>query len=259
MKTSIMDKRPVIVHFHLFKNAGTSVDKILKNNFEGRWVEIEGPNGRKLETENLVSYIKKNPEVSAISSHTAVVKVPILESVKILPIVFFRHPIDRIRSAYDFERTQDATTPGAIKAKEGDFEHYMNWRLTTQNPWQVSDFHSMRLKDYFDFTPQKRRELFLPRAKEAVDDLPFVGLVDRFGASMSKFESLIKVDFPKFVAENVHENISSSKSQGLNSALEGFRSRIGNQLYEKLLDINREDMMLYDYVKLKYDRNFLKG
>ena len=167
-----MSKRPVIVHFHLFKNAGTSVDKILQENFGERWIEIEGPNNRKLDPEDLIAFIRDNPQYDAISSHTAVVTVQEYEDIEIIPIFLLRHPIDRIRSAYDFERKQDAQTPGSIKAKEGDFNYYMDWRLSTPSPWQVSEFHAFRLKDFHDFTPAKQTQLFLPRAQKALDALP---------------------------------------------------------------------------------------
>ena len=102
-----MSKRPVIVHFHLFKNAGTSVDRILQRNFGDRWIEIEGPNNKKLTQDALIDFIRGNPQYDAISSHTAVVSVPQYDDIEIIPIFFYRHPIDRIRSAYDFERKQD--------------------------------------------------------------------------------------------------------------------------------------------------------
>ena len=78
-----------------------------------------------------------------------------------------RHPLARIRSAYDFEKKQDVQTPGAIKAKEGDFQFYMDWRMSTPTPWQVSNFHAFRLKDFHTFTPAKQTQLFLERALKA--------------------------------------------------------------------------------------------
>jgi hypothetical protein len=36
-------ERTIILHYHLFKNAGTSVDAILKRNFGDKWVTSEFP------------------------------------------------------------------------------------------------------------------------------------------------------------------------------------------------------------------------
>lgn len=248
-----MSKRPVIVHFHLFKNAGTSVDTILERNFGERWIEIEGPNNRKLDPEDLIAFIRDNPQYEAISSHTAVVSVPEYEDVEIIPIFFYRHPIDRIRSAYDFERKQDAQTPGSIKAKEGDFKYYMDWRLTTPNPWQVSEFHAFRLKDFHTFTPNKQLQLFESRARAALEALPVVGLVETFDDSMLQFQALIQNHFPDFKAMNVHANVTAEK-HNVEANVAKFAERIGGDIYQKLLSINEMDLALYKAVKSRLSR-----
>ena len=245
-----MSKRPVIVHFHLFKNAGTSVDRILETNFgPGGWAEIEGPNSKKLEPRALLDFIRKNPDLKAVSSHTAVVSVPEAEDIEILPILLLRHPIDRIRSAYDFERKQDATTPGALKAKEGDFVDYMEWRLSSPAPWQVSNFHVMRLKDYESFTPAKLTDRLLPQAKKAVDGLPVIGFVEDFDQSMQRFEEFIKRYFPDFRVEDVRENMTVKHNSTLEENLESFKERIGKSAYEKLVSVNASDFELYRYAR----------
>lgn len=247
-----MSKRPVIVHFHLFKNAGTSIDKVLKDNFKDRWVEIEGAGGGKLDTYELVDYIRHNPKYDAISSHTAVLSVPSLDDINILPIVFMRHPIDRIRSAYSFERRQNTQTLGAIKAKEGNFEHYMRWRLSTSTPWQVSDFHAFRLKDFYSHVPAKQRSLFLPAAMATIDALPIVGRVEEFDVSMKLFENYLKPHFSDFIAESAHENRSCQSTTNLSQNLKNFEDRIGNDVYQRLLEINEDDMTLHKYVKTRF-------
>jgi len=248
----LMSKRPVIVHFHLFKNAGTSVDTVLKNNFGGRWIEIEGAADRKLTPEALTEFIEANPQFDAISSHTAIVSLPVMENAKIIPIFFFRHPLDRIRSAYDFERKQDAQTPGAIKAKEGDFESYMDWRMSTSTPWQVSEFHAFRLKDFHEFTPAKQRQLFLPRAKKALDSIPVVGLVENFDESMTRLETYIRGFFPGFEGESVHANRTVDRALELSENVNKFRDRIGSDVFSKLLENNAVDLELYNYVKSEF-------
>ena len=247
-----MSNRPVIVHFHLFKNAGTSVDTVIQKNFGERWIEIEGPGGRKLTSEALAEFIVANPQYDAISSHTAIVSLPEIEGVEIIPIFFFRHPIDRIRSAYDFERKQDAQTPGAVKAKEGDFEFYMDWRMSTPTPWQVAEFHAFRLKDFHDFTPAKQLQLFLPRAKKALDSIPNVGLVERFDESMARIEVAIQKHFPHFVAESVHANTTADRTLKVSENVDKFKDRIGADVFEKLVENNAMDLELYEYVKTKF-------
>ncbi len=246
-----MSKRPVIVHFHLFKNAGTSVDRILQRNFGNRWIEIEGPNNKKLTPDALIDFVRENPQYDAISSHTAVVSVPIYEDIEIVPIFFYRHPIDRIRSAYDFERKQDSQTPGSIKAKEGDFRYYLDWRLTTPNPWPIKDFHTFRLKDFHDFTPAKQTHLFEPRARAAINALPVIGLVENFDKSMLDFQDFIRPYFSHFEAISVHANVTS-KGRSVRENIERFADRIGKETFQLLLELNKVDLDLYEMVKSNY-------
>ena len=243
-----MSKRKIIVHYHLFKNAGTSVDEILKDNFGEFWAEIEGPNNRKLDPEPLLDYIRENPELKAVSSHTAVVSIPETEDIEIIPIFFMRHPLARIRSAYDFEKKQDVQTPGAIKAKEGDFQFYMDWRMSTPTPWQVSNFHAFRLKDFHTFTPAKQTQLFLERALKAIEALPVIGLVEDFDRSMEDFAALIRPTFPEFKTFSVVANTTSNPSMSLAGKLKAFEDKIGTEAYQKLLEINAIDFELYNMV-----------
>ena len=45
----------------------------------------------------MVEFIRSNPHLRAISSHTALLPVPQIDGIEIFPIIFVRHPIDRLR------------------------------------------------------------------------------------------------------------------------------------------------------------------
>jgi len=100
-----MTVRSVIIHYHLFKNAGTSIDHILKTHFAKRWTELEQEDEQPRPVE-VLTYLRQQSQIQAISSHTAQLPVPIHPDIAFFPIVFVRHPLDRIASAYSFERKQ---------------------------------------------------------------------------------------------------------------------------------------------------------
>jgi len=68
--------RSVVLHYHLFKNAGSSVDEMLRQNFPGRWItqEFNLPPGERAQA--LLAFVQQNPQVDAISSHSALLPVP---------------------------------------------------------------------------------------------------------------------------------------------------------------------------------------
>ncbi len=246
-----MAERSVIIHYHLFKNAGSSVDAILQRNFGDAWIEIEGPDGKKLKKDMMEDFIKNNPDKKAISSHTAEISLPEVSGVKIIPIVFMRHPIDRIRSAYDFERVQESDSPGSKAAKAGDFSHYMSWRLSTPMMTQIVNFHAVRLKDFRKFTTNRETQNFRPRALYALKNLPVVGLVERFEESMVKYQNLIKSDFPEFELFDAQANVMSDPQKSLDAKLKAFEEKIGRHPYLNLMQLNAIDMELYHFVKDK--------
>lgn len=246
-----MADRNVIIHYHLFKNAGSSVDTILQHNFGDAWVEIEGPDRKVLTSAMMRDYIINNTEKKAISSHSAVIALPKICGVNIFPILFYRHPIDRIRSAYDFERVQTVETPSARVAKEGDFNQYLAWRLASPTMSQISNFHMMRLKDFKGPVKNTQPQLFRRRAIQALKALPFVGLVERFDESMTEFEKLIHPFFPEFEAISAKSNMLSDPKAAIDVKLKAFEQKIGQNTYFNLLKLNATDLELYDFVKYK--------
>lgn len=244
-----MADRAVIIHYHIFKNAGSSVDAILEHNFKDEWVEIEGPNNKKLTPEMMASFIQENPHIKAISSHTAQVTLPTVPGVDIIPIFFFRHPVDRIQSAYNFERKQVSDLPGPKKAKEGDFAHYMAWRLSSPSMNQIVNFQALRLKDFKEETYNREVHLIRPRAMTALRQLPFVGLVERFDESMEKFAELIRPYFPNFELITAHTNTTNDPNLTVKAKLDSFEQKIGRPTFINLTQLNTIDMELYHFVR----------
>ena len=250
--------RPVILHFHLFKNAGTSVDAALKQNFDQGWAQIESQDLRQLGSDSLVEFVRANPHIKAISTHTAAVKIPVQADLKFIPICFVRHPIDRIRSAYDFEKQQTAPTPSALQAKKGTFRDYMNWYLASPPARQVSDFHAFHFKDFHVVTPETNRELVEMHAVKAVHDMPWLGLVEQFDKSLEMFVQRIKQDFPGFNRVHVRANRTTKSDAKLQDSLTDFRSRIGEATYRELQELNAIDFQLYEIVKQRFSDDVLK-
>lgn len=90
-------KKVIIFHFHLFKNAGTSVDELLRRNFGDRYTAKEfnfHPYQKNIQ--NVINWIKEEKDKIAFSSHTARLFKPGLlekEGLKFIPIIFVRHII----------------------------------------------------------------------------------------------------------------------------------------------------------------------
>jgi hypothetical protein len=74
------ESRALIIHYHIFKNAGTSVDFALSESFGDKWTTFEGKDACDLLTSaQLARFIDEDPDLKAISSHLARPPFPLLE------------------------------------------------------------------------------------------------------------------------------------------------------------------------------------
>ena len=131
---------PLLIHYHIFKNAGTSFTWALKHELgEGfRAFDTPSPKGF-VSSRDLTALAHQHPDVFAISSHQAAPPAPKIRGREVLSSILIRDPIARIRSIHSFERRQQVATPGAIKAKELSFREYVEWRLET-SPTSLCNF-----------------------------------------------------------------------------------------------------------------------
>ena len=235
--------RKVILHYHLFKNAGTSLDAAFKENFKGdEWVTAEFPAQPAKNREMVKQWIIDNPQAKCFSSHSAMLPPPKIDGVKVLPVIFLRHPIDRIASAYEFEKKQGGDGFGAVLARNTDFKGYVETRLAISNDRQCRNFHMQRLASMFG---EKEGDEFT-RAKMALKKLPFVGLVENFSGSLERLEVWLKSEgFNDVQIKPVEKNVSRMISQSLDEKMKLIKASLGIDVWMKLLMANKEDAELH--------------
>jgi hypothetical protein len=237
--------RKVLIHYHLFKNAGTSVDAILRRNFGPRWISTEfPPRGQADHQQAVRRLILDNPNLTALSSHTLTLPVPEIEGVEIFPILFVRHPLDRLKSAYEFERQQEAVTVGSELAKGRDFAGYIKARLAVPGDRACRDFQVYRLAMAVPAAEGTERE----RALMALDRLPFVGLVEAFGASVAALQERVRALVPGFEAFESWENSGRAQERSLVERIEAIRSELGD-CFAEAVEANGGDLTLYELVR----------
>ena len=247
---SVVTPRPVVIHYHLFKNAGSSIDRALKENFGVTWAETESDH--RLQPALVAEFLSENPWVSALSSHTATLPLPSVDGIDILPIVMLRHPVDRIRSVYEFERRQDVDGIGANTAKGMTMKAFVAWRLDR--------FTEMKDRSFVNFQVERMalgsdEGSELERAQATIARLPFVGVVEAFDQSLERLEVLMRERFPKVRLHAYRQNVSPSAKGMLDEKLSAFRGHIGDDLFERLLEANHEDMVIWEAARESYQQD----
>ena len=222
--------RSVILHYHLFKNAGTSLDRVLQRNFGTAWRDREFALSTDGNTPQVAQWIRETPEAIAFSSHTAIGALPVLADIRLFTILFLRDPIDRIVSAYTFERNQKSDSAGAVLAKTTDLAGYVRARLAVPGDRQCLNFQTHRLAA---LVPGPAPEL--DRARQALRRISFAGLVDHFEASGRALETQLQKSWPAFRFFEVHANRASQREA---------RNTIDPDLHELLRRNNTDDLAI---------------
>ena len=114
--------RTVIVHYHIYKNAGTSFDHVLQHNFGDRVELFDGPYPFfTIDQEQLDRIILRRPAAVAFSSHQVILPAPSSLDYRTLSAIFVRNPFLRIASIYRFKRgpeTVDGVPIGLLPAED---------------------------------------------------------------------------------------------------------------------------------------------
>ena len=246
--------KTIIAHYHLFKNAGTSVDTILKQNFGSAWQEVEFKKiPQKFNYRLLEGWLGRHREISAFSSHTAMFPLPSLVNTTFIPIVFLRHPIDRLWSVYKFERKHKKVLNHSIEiAQKYDFAGYLNYHLERRGDRSCRNFQTYR----FSFLDNGSSLSELERALKGLNSLPIVGIVEEFDRSMQYYAEAIAKHYPSFQAKSVRRNTTSDRNLTLAEKLDLIKTSLDTTTYQRLLDANQDDLILHEtaWKKLLSDR-----
>lgn len=249
-------KRVVIIHDHLFKNAGSTIDWILKKNFGKNFIDHRDDEEMKKGPEYLKTYIGRHKNIQAISSHHFSPPLPELQDVRFVLIKMFRNPIERVLSIYNFEKKQrPARSAGACYASTHDFQDYVDWRLSDRAGAVMRNFHVRRLLERRYRKNQITDELYA-MALENLEKVELIGLVEQFDDSMLLFEDKLSLYFNnldfKYIAQNVNKKGRVKGESGESQV----RSMLSDSLYERLLEENAYDTMLMTRVQELFAQRF---
>lgn len=244
----LSQKRPLLIHYHIYKNAGTSFEWTLEKSFDGRFrrYDCERP-GDVLSQKNITRYVKSASKIEVISSHQATLPPPKIAGREVISSILIRDPIARIRSIYAFERRQQINTPGAIKAKELDFKGYVEWRLAT-SPATLCNFQvhfCSRSKGVDSNSLDSAAKL--RKAINNLDQVDIVGTVARYNEWLALVQVVLSEKFPGISLAVTRQNATELNRETVTEAniLDNLVREVGHTLADHLLQANELDMSLH--------------
>lgn len=244
--------RRVLLHVHLFKNAGTSIERGLETFFGETWKAYDRREAEHTVTsDDLRSFLDSQPALRAVSSHQ--VRPPFNGDARIAldPLVFLRHPIDRIRSAYEFERGQRAETPSSQAAATMSLAGWINFHTERSSSqcanFQVLALSSLRRPDG-GIVRAETIHAHYASARLLLSRLPVVGLVENYDWSCGAVSRAYSNWYPGLQLAPVHAN-AANQGTDLHERLEQVRRSLGVERYLRLEADNHADFKLWRWVQ----------
>jgi GT2 family glycosyltransferase len=241
--SAIAGPRPVIVHCHLFKNAGSTLDWSLQRNFGPSFIDHRDDDNMRRGAEFLGPFIANHPDLIAISSHHVRLPLPKSEDFQTIPIMALRHPIERARSVYEFERRQESDTPGAQAAKSLSFADYVRWRMNPDVAPTIRNFQCSFCTSQFDITIGEKQYL---ESVALLTEIPALVIVERYDESMLLLEHYLDGYFPGIDLAYVRQNATPGRVGGLEDRVDAVIRELGPELGQAFQEQNHWDMKLYN-------------
>lgn len=229
------------MHCHIFKNAGTSLIESFRKAFQHNAIELEPEDPDDYLSEDLIAVaLKKNPDLVFISSHR--LKLPLPTNIgnrKIIPIIFFRDPIDRLGSVYRFEKKETRPTVYSALAKASSMPAFFETIMDVGFDVIVSNVHA----DFCSISSSSELE----KVKKYLSKNALVGLVEDYHFSLALIEKKVKQYFPDKSLIPFQENVTRGK-QALISNCRSTIDELGQSLAEIIIKKNYYDYKLYQFV-----------
>jgi hypothetical protein len=240
--------RFVLLHYHFFKNAGSTIEEILANSFFENYARLDTEDfDGALGQQELISYLNRYPRMKAVSSHQFRYPVPRERGFIFFDLCFLRDPIDRIRSMYDYFRQKPVPgEPASELAREQSIGGFIAG-LVKDHAYRVSNVQVNMLANGIVNDPPVEADLI--RATEVMLKTSFLGVVDCFQESLIAGQHFLRQVFPNLALAQQAANVSGATT-------EKFRQACDVDVFAELVRLNALDSELVNRARAEVRRRF---
>jgi len=237
-------KRFLIVHYHIFKNGGSTITSILEREFRDDFATVHGPaDVSVLDAASLADFLAEHASIQAISSHHLRYPKPVLPNTIIFDCCFLRHPLDRLQSLYTYFQKIVADDPLCRLAKQESSRSFF-MKLLDSAPHLISNVQVTMLALGGAFTrPADSPDVEV--ASDAVRKMALPGLVEKFDESLVAAEYFLKPAFPRLRLDYLPQNVSRPWGGSPSDRQEWLKHSWGPDLYATLGKLNECDLELW--------------
>lgn len=254
--------RKVICHYHIYKNSGTSFDRILCESFGARHLSFDGPFPFfTIDQEQLDRIITRKTDAVAFSSHQIQLPAPVAPTYQVIPVVFLRHPLLRIASVWRFKRRAEDGTTTARLARSHDFADWLAACFADRTEIaQVSNAQTRSLAAAFRARAAMQRhpdriEYDLERAMANLAQVDCIGRTEHFAADVARIADRLAAEgLPLRIPGDVHENATDAAPGPVSQRLDQLLDPLPAPLRTQFVAANAQDQALYDLATARLAR-----
>ncbi|MGI9600833.1 MAG: hypothetical protein ACR2QE_03040 [Acidimicrobiales bacterium] len=251
----------MILHIHLFKNAGTSIERVLRDNFGEGWKAFDKDElGASVTDDDVAAMRAAEPGMVALSTHQFT--PPLGDSIPggVYPLLALRSPLTRLRSVYEFDRKRGPVTPAAEIAGANEFPEYVDEMIRLNHP-AVINAQVRQLSGAKRMRAEGKKvppvEELMHQAWDFVSSLPYVGLVEAFDDARAAWQRDIQQFWPDFTFFAARENVTKAAVASMVEENKNLRKVLGNKRAMAFNMANAPEWKLYHRAASKHGASVL--
>ncbi len=243
--------RHILLHGHIFKNAGSTLDWSLRRCFGPAFCEHRDDAAMRKAPQQALTSALADDALVALSSHNLPSPPPEMPGLCFHSVYLLRDPVERVLSVYAFERAQQAETPGAQAARRMNLQDYVAWRLRDSERPVIRNFQTRFLAGgAVRHNGDPLSAGAVASARQRLVEGAQVGLVERYDESMVLLEAALHPVFPHIDLACVPQNVTRGAARGGAP----LREQLG-ALWQEVVAHNAHDLALYSLADELLDRS----
>lgn len=235
-----MQTKVILIHHHIFKNAGNSFNYALNQYFKNTFFKFDLPKSQIVTRKDIKQFILEHPQALAISSHHACMPTPKGKNYRTISSVILRQPLARIESIYKFGQKQKEN-----KANELSFKEYVLWRLE-KTPNMFCNYQT-----YYCSRSEKSQFSQIPNdesLEKAIANLKkcfLVGTVENYQNFLEFSQQKLRRFYPDIILKYSFRNKTSVGLKTIDQVKLSLVEKLGEELVAEIENRNQLDYELY--------------
>lgn len=248
--------RRVLLHYHIFKNAGSTIEETFIRCFGDALLRTETSDSSGLvSNHHLLHLLRAQPNIRAVSSHQIRYPVPTAPGFLFLDLCIVRDPVDRVRSIYDFYRSRPNPGDPLSDLARGSLGEFVAGMVRHQQ-LHIKNVQVNLIACLGDSDEPEEHHLHL--AIERLRNSAFLGVVDTLHTALVAGQFALQPVFPELDCAQPAENVTGGMHGNLARRLAEFEAACDPADFAELLRINALDLRLVEFARAEVARRFAK-